>query len=179
MPGISIHLSVANKYLEMHEIKDKDAFLLGSVSPDLGSIDENLHHSAPNYRDNAISFLKGKVNLKKCLPDFDINTDFGKGYFLHLITDYEFSQLLLKDEEKYKDWSYREFKDPLYNDYAVTNRYFREKYHLVFPEIVKEFDIEEEGAPIIINLKDTDKLIEWLGSLDLNKYLDAVKDSEA
>ncbi|MBR3332044.1 hypothetical protein IKG28_00190 [Candidatus Saccharibacteria bacterium] len=171
MPGLSIHLSVANTYINKHKIKDKDAFLLGSVSPDISEDTDITHHSSPNIRNNALSFLLGKVILKDCLNDFDISTDFGKGYFLHLVTDYEFYRSLAEDEEKYRNMSYREIKDILYHDYFATSKYYKEKYNLVFPEIVKEYDTLGDETPLIIDIKKTDSIIEWLGSLNLSEYL--------
>ena len=178
MPGISIHLAAANKHLETHKIKDKDAFILGSISPDLEDDGKNRHHPSPGFRDSVISYLKGKVNLKECLPDFDINTDFGKGYFLHLVMDYEFSRALLKNGDKYRDLSYREFKDLLYHDYTVTNKHFMDKYNVVFPESMKEFSASEDGTPAILDLEEIDKIIEWLGALDLDEYLSDYLSSE-
>ena len=171
MPGLSIHLSVANTYIKKHEIKDKKAFLLGSVSPDITDDTDITHHSSPNFRNSALSFFLGKVNLKECLNDFDFNTDFGKGYFLHLVTDYEYYRSLAEDEERYRNMSYKEVKDLLYHDYYATSKYFKEKYDLVFPEVVKEYDTLGEEEPYIIDIEKTDDIIKWLGSLDLSKYL--------
>lgn len=171
MPGISIHLAVAAKYMELHRVKDRDAFSVGSIAPDFAVDTDLSHHSSPNIRDSAFSFLIGKVNLKECLSDFDINTDYGKGYFLHLITDYEYYRCLAKDEDRYRDMPHYELKYLLYHDYAVSNKYYKKKYNFVFPDMVKKYDVLKEGKLFIIDLEETDKIIEWLGSIDLEEYL--------
>ena len=171
MPGISIHLAASNAYLEKHPEENRDEFILGSISPDETEDSALTHHSTPGFRDGSMAFLLGKVNLRECLPDFDINTSFGRGYFYHLITDYEFFHNVAKDVERIERMSYRELKDQLYHDYSATSLFFKKKYKTVFPEIVAKYDFDYDEEPIIIDLDDTCKLIEKLSDIDLEKYM--------
>ena len=44
MPSHQIHLAIAKRYIEKHEVEDKEAFIEGSIAPD---------------------FVKPKTNLKR------------------------------------------------------------------------------------------------------------------
>lgn len=118
MPGYVIHLSVANRYIEKHpeEIKDHNKFIEGVISPD-GVTDKSITHYGPK---------SSKVNLKLFLESNEINDDFNKGYFLHLVTDYLFYNRFL-------DY----FSKDIYNDYDILNKTLEEKYNVKIPEEVK------------------------------------------
>ena len=171
MPGLTIHLAAANEYLKNHPEEDATEFTNGAIAPDFVEDTDISHHSRENIRNNGLSFLLGKVVLKDCLPDFDIKTSFGRGYFFHLITDDEYYRSLAKDEERFARMTYGELKDKLYHDYTATNTFLKNKYNVVFPEVAQEYDIDEPDDPLVIDLDDTCSVIEWLGTLDLDEYL--------
>lgn len=172
MPGLTIHLAAANEYLKNHPEEDAEEFKRGAIAPDYVPDTDISHHSKENIRNNGLSFLMGKVVLKDCLPDFDFNTAFGRGYFFHLITDHECYFALAKDEERFRAMTYAELKEKLYHDYAATHVYLKKKYDVVLPEIAKEYDVEESAEPIVMDIEDLCSIIEWLGTLDLCKYLE-------
>lgn len=169
-----MHLAAANEYLKNHIKENASEFRKGAIAPDFVSDTDISHHSKSSIRDNALSFLLGKVVLKDCLGDFDMNTPFGRGYFFHLITDYEYYRSLVKDRDMLSSMTYREIKDKLYHDYAATNRYFKEKYDVVLPDKAKQYDIDEPDELQIIDIDEASVIIEWLGRIDLNDYLEGV-----
>ena len=171
MPGLTIHLAAANEYLKNHPDEDATEFVNGAIAPDFVPDKIVSHHSRVNIRNDSLSFLLGKVVLKDCLPDFDINTSFGRGYFFHLITDDEFCRFLARDKDRIATMTYRELKDKLYHDYTATSMFLKNKYNVVFPEAAQEYDIDEPDDPLVIDLDDTCSVIEWLGTLDLDEYL--------
>ena len=82
MAGYVIHLAVGEEYLRKHpnEIKSYDEFIQGIIAPD-DVKDKSLTHYGPK---------SSKVNLKNFFEEKDIDSDFNKGYFIHLLTDYIF-----------------------------------------------------------------------------------------
>ena len=175
MPGINIHLAAVEEYLKLHPLERRNDFILGSIAPDLTDTDET-HHPLPGFETNAYTFLVGKVNLKECLPDFDISTSFGKGYFFHLITDYEFyTGMAAGKEDLYRNTDYREFKAKLYHDYESLNDKKKKKYNIKFPEAVKEWNISSLDVPLIIDINYVEKLISRLAHVDLLQYKNSVE----
>ena len=171
MPGIAIHLAAANEYIKNHPEEDKVDFLRGAIAPDYVEDTDISHHSKDSIRNNGLSFLLGKVVLKDCLPDFDFSTAYGRGYFYHLVTDHEFYRMLAKDEERFARMTYAELKEKLYHDYSATGKLLKDRYRVVFPEEAKEFDTDFSEEPLVMDIEDTFSLIEWLGTLDLGRYL--------
>ena len=141
MPGYVIHLSVANRYIEKHpeEIKDHNKFIEGVISPD-GVTDKSTTHYGPK---------SSKVNLKLFLESNEINDDFNKGYFLHLVTDYLFFNRFL-------DY----FSKDIYNDYDILNKTLEEKYNVKIPEEVKNKVFYKTGETKILNLESVIEFIE-------------------
>ena len=82
MAGYVIHLAVGEEYLRIHpgDINDYNKFIEGIIYPD-SVTDKSLTHYGPK---------SSQVNLKKFFNDRDIEDDFNKGYFIHLVTDYLF-----------------------------------------------------------------------------------------
>lgn len=82
MPGFTIHVAIANEYMRKYskEIKDKEAFIKGTIAPDLNDNKYESHYG--NRAENHV----GLSNFIK-QTEIDMNSDYGKGYFLHLLAD--------------------------------------------------------------------------------------------
>ena len=108
MPGFVIHLAVAYEYLEKYknEIVNKENFFEGVLAPDFYSNKMESHYG--NYSTTHIGLIKFFD-----IGDIDINTDFGKGYLLHLITDEAFYNNYFLEETIYA----RNNNMKYYNDY--------------------------------------------------------------
>ena len=78
MAGYVIHLAVGEEYIRKHpnEINNYEEFIEGVIYPD-SVTDKSLTH---------YGLTSSQVNLKRFFEDKDINTDFNKGYCIHLIT---------------------------------------------------------------------------------------------
>lgn len=170
MPGVTIHLAATNAYLALHQTKKRDDFIDGTLAPDEVEDSAITHHSLPGFRDSALSFLRGKISLKDCLADFDINTEYGRGYFLHLVIDHEFYQLLQKDTTALADMPYREFKDTLYHDYYATTAYLNEKYGIIYPDYAEKWNKAIDEPTQIISAEEISHFIERMATLDLEEY---------
>ena len=173
MPGLAIHLAAANEYIKKHPNENKVRFLDGAIAPDVAMNGLLSHRSSHDVTKDGQHYLLGKVVLRDCLNDFDMNSSYGRGYFFHLITDHAFCCLLLGYGKNYSDMTYNGIREKLYHDYSVTNAFFKEKYGVVYPEEVKEYDVESSGTPTIINIEDVCRMIEDLSEIDLESYYKA------
>lgn len=149
MPGYVIHLAVAQEYLRKHNKKYSEDFLLGSIEPDFTTDKSKSHYGkSPAY-----------TNLRNYLKNNTIDTDFKRGYFLHLVTDYLFYNYYL-DEIK---------KPQIYDDYDITNAPLIEKYNINLPEKVKDKVFFKDGNPQLLTLQLAFKVIDEVSNLTLEE----------
>lgn len=156
MAGYVIHLAVGEEYIIKHpnEINNYEDFIEGVIYPD-SVIDKSLTHYGPT---------SSQVNLKSFFEDKDINTDFNKGYCIHLITDYLFyNKFLTVFSSNY-----------IYNDYDILNKELESNFEVKIPSKVKDKVFYTEGKAKILNLKDTIKFIEETSSNNINDIKKAV-----
>lgn len=87
MPGYLFHLAFGEEVLKKGGIKDKEAFKLGNIAPDLVSDKITTH-----FKNNSIgAFIV--PNLKSFIKKYSEEikaSDFVKGYLAHLYLDYYF-----------------------------------------------------------------------------------------
>lgn len=128
MAGYVIHLAIGEEYIRKHkdDIKDKDEFIRGIIEPDKTNDKLKSHYGKKNVIESLKNFLE--INEK------DIESDYTKGYFMHLFTDYIFYA-------KYFDLTH------YYEEYDITNKTIIEKYNVKVPEELKEYAKFVEGEP--------------------------------
>lgn len=156
MAGYVIHLAVGEEYIRKHpnEINNYEDFIEGVIYPD-SVTDKSLTHYGPT---------SSQVNLKRFFADKDINTDFNKGYCIHLITDYLFyNKFLTVFSSNY-----------IYNDYDILNKELESKFKVKIPLKVRNKVFYSTGETKILNLKDTIKFIEETSSNNINDIKKAV-----
>lgn len=161
MPGYVIHLATANEYMRKHpdEIKNKSDFLLGSISPDFTIKSEK---GKTHYGENSTILY-----LRKYLESNELNTDFNKGYFLHLVTDYIFYNKLLEYTSK-----------DIYNDYDILNNYLIKKYNVVILEQIKDQVHYCTGETKILDQELAEKIIEIASDNALKDIEDEIKSTD-
>lgn len=107
MPGFNIHLAIAKRHIDKHNILNNEDFYKGNIAPDLVANKDISHYTDPNrkkYYHNLNIYLPMKVMLPKYLKENSIITDYSKGVSLHLITDYLFFNNYLDiNLEEYKE----------------------------------------------------------------------------
>lgn len=159
MAGYVIHLAVAEAYIKKHpeEIKDYNKFIEGVIFPDSVS-DKSLTH----YGEKS-----SKVNLKWFLEEKEINDDYNKGYFLHLVTDYIFYNKLLEC-----------FSKDIYNDYDILNKKLQERFDVKIPENIKDNVFHKEGETKILELESTIKFIEEVSEYKLSYIKERVLEND-
>lgn len=147
MAGYVIHLAIAKKYLEKNDIKDKDAFLSGVIMPDL--LDKRSSH----YGENT-----SNPNLNEFLKANSLDSDYNKGYFLHLVTDYLFYNKFLS-----------RFSEDIYHDYNKLNEFLIRKYNIDIPSEIKQVVDFEDGEPVILDRDSVCEFIDFVADLDITK----------
>ena len=156
MAGYVIHLAVGEEFLRNYpnEINKYDDFIEGIIYPD-SVTDKSLTHYGPK---------SSQVNLKEFFNDRDINNDFNKGYFLHLVTDYLFYNKFLKFfSKKY-----------IYDDYDILNKELETKFQVKIPSKVKDNVFYKSGETKILNLEETIDFIKETAKNNLNDIKTAV-----
>lgn len=148
MPGYIIHLAVAKVYSTKHikDINNYESFIDGVIFPDSVSDKSVTHYGIES----------SKVNLKAFLEKNEIDNDYNKGYFLHLVTDYIFYNKFLEY-----------FSKDIYNDYDILNKTLQDKFNVIVPESVKEKVFFKEGKTVILKQEKIIKFIEEVSEYNL------------
>ena len=148
MPGYVIHIAVAQEYLKKKNKPYSNDFILGTIAPDLTTPKSKTHYGrSPAY-----------TNLYDFIMNNELDSDYSKGFFLHLIADYLFYNKYLNKIEK----------PQIYNDYDFTNLKIMEKYNVILPQIVKDKVFFKEGEPTLLTIDLAYKVIDEISSLDLD-----------
>lgn len=81
-------------------------------------------------------------DFKKFLDKNNLDSDYNKGYLLHLIIDYLFYNRFLN-----------EFSEELYCDYNKLNKFLIERYHITdIPPEIQNYIGFENGKPVNSNM---------------------------
>lgn len=157
MPGIVVHLAIANKYLENNNTKtiNQEEFIKGSIAPDLNqTFDRTLSQEEKDlthYNDG--EKLQALVSAKRFFNDKKVNLseDYWKGYFLHLFADYYFyndvfaetyKKVIEANSSLYEDWdAINKTLIPKYNVKHVNN--YLDRYMNINDSEPKNFTTEE------------------------------------
>lgn len=150
MPGFVIHIATANEYIRKHknEIKNKEEFIQGCIYPDMTTKEgkKQTHFGKSSA---------GTV-LRNFLKEVNIDTDYNKGYFLHLVTDYIFYNKILPYTSK-----------EIYNDYDILNKYLMHKYNVEICDNIKDKVFFKEGETKIITKELVEKTIDEASTYEL------------
>lgn len=167
MPGFTIHIAIAKKYIEKHgnEIKNEEEFVKGVIAPDMN---ENLDGPAEDKSKNHYGKW-GKYEVTTYIDEFlkdstiDMKQDYWRGYFLHLLTDHYFYNKYFKKEheEMVKN------NDRFYYDYDCLNKSLIEIYQIhVLDNIKKYMNMFDDKPKYLIEPKIID-FIEEISSIDI------------
>lgn len=185
MPGFNIHLAIGKRYIEKQKniIKNENSFYNGLVAPDLVTDKKVSHFTSETNINNLEKYLQGKVRLDLYLKENKVETDFEKGVFLHLFTDYLFFNEFFK-KEYIKNITYQDFVRDLYYSYEKTNDYLNKKYNIDFSifgdrliknieKNKKEKNLKEDmkNRKLIFSEKDLDEFIEKVSSINIDEVV--------
>ena len=190
MPGFNIHLAIGKRYIEKQKniIKNENSFYNGLVAPDLVTDKKVSHYTAETNTSNLEKYLQGKVRLDLYLKENKVETDFEKGVFLHLFTDYLFFNQFFK-KEYIKNITYQDFVRDLYYSYEMTNEYLNKKYNIDFSifgdrleknirknkkeKKLEDSDLKEKK--LIFSEKDLDEFIEKISSINIKELENEIR----
>ncbi len=150
MAGYVIHLAVGEEYLRNfpNEIINYEKFIEGIIYPDTVS-EKSLTHYGPK---------SSQVHLNEFFSDRDLDNDFNKGYFIHLVTDYLFyNRFLTVFSKKY-----------IYNDYDILNKSLEDKFKVKIPDKIKNYVFFNIGETKILNLDEVINFIKETATYDIN-----------
>lgn len=181
MASFNIRLAVGKRYLEKNNnIKDEAAFYAGIIEPDLVDNKDVSHYTGIRNKDNLLEYLANKVLLDKYLENVVVDTDYEKGVFIHLITDYLYFNNFF-DKDYLSNISYSEFCKDLYYSYDITNKYLEDKYKIDYSKFIdrintniqkdrKEKDMDDEIRTNILPSWKLDSFIEYVADIDIEEY---------
>ena len=193
MPGFNIHLAIGKRYIEKQKnkkdvIKNENSFYNGLVAPDLVNDKKISHYTTETNKNNLKKYLLGKVRLDLYLKDNKVETDFEKGVFLHLLTDYLFFNEFF-EKEFIKNIDYQDFVRDLYYSYEMTNEYLNKKYNIDFSifgdrleknirknkkeKKLEDSDLKEKK--LIFSEKDLDEFIEKISSINIKELENEIR----
>lgn len=187
MPGLHIHVAIGNKYKSKNKLRSDLDFDKGVVYPDLVDNRKASHYTGYQDKSNLLDYLENKVNLYEFLKNNDIDLDYNKGVFLHLITDYLFFNYFI-DKEYLKNIGYDDFCKDLYYSYNLTNDYVYKKYSITFTvykeeilqrieEACAEKKMDDKEYQNILPKEKLDYFIDLMSSIDLDKYANKIKNA--
>lgn len=167
MPGYTIHIAIANEYMRKHkkEIKDKEVFIKGTIAPDLSHNKQESHYE--NYAENHV----GLSNFMK-QTEIDINSDYGKGYFLHLLADELFYHNVFEEETQYvRNNNLKTF----YHDYDCLNKKLLQYYRIKnMPEEAKKHAKELNEKPELLSYRKVKKFINQLSQISIEQQIEEI-----
>ncbi len=185
MAGFHIHLAIAKRYAEKNSGIDIAKLYRGSVDPDLVENKSISHYSGKQDSSKLIDYLANKVLLYEYLKGHTIDTDYEKGIFLHLVTDYLFFNEFIS-KEYLSHVSYEDFCKDLYASYDITNDYIIKTYGIDFGDLKellednikknkKDKRTEENKGNKIFSTDELDAFIERVANIDLKDYEEKVR----
>ncbi len=184
MAGFSIHLAVAKRYCEKNSILNISDFFKGTVDPDLVENKDTTHYTGVRDTGYLVDYLKNKINLYKYLKENTINSDYDKGFFLHLIVDYIFFTDFF-DKSYINNISYNDFIKDLYYSYDIVNNVLLYKYKidkkLLNEKVIAKIDSDRKekqqinkNCKNILEIKKLDAFIERVSNINLELYKDKI-----
>ncbi len=157
MPGYIIHLAVAKKQIKISNIKNETEFISGTIAPDILKMSGIDSHYG----------ISSNPDLRRFLQSNKLESDYNKGYFLHLVTDYIFYKNFLDK------WSPK-----IYEDYNILNKFLIEKYDIYVPKSIQNYVKFEDKPLTILNLDDIISFIETVGKIPINQMYKDIGEKE-
>lgn len=177
MPGYTIHIAIAKKYIEKHEneIEDEEQFIKGVIAPDMN---QNLDGPAENK--SVTHYGKwGKYEVETHIDEFlkdskvDMNNDYWKGYFLHLLADHYFynydryfkkeHQEVIKNNERF------------YYDFDCLNKTLIKKYQITIFDNIKKFMNMYDEKPKYLTEEKVIEFIEEISDMDIQQKSEIIQ----
>lgn len=175
MPGFTIHIAIAKKYIEKHkaEIKDEESFIKGVIAPDMNGNLDGIAEDKSKTHYGKWGRYQVTTYIEQFLEDtnIDISKDFWKGYFLHLLSDHYFYNKIFKE-------LYQEMKknnDRFYYDYDCLNKSLIKKYDIEILENIKKYMNYYDGEPKYLKEDEVINFIEQISNMNIKEKVEIIK----
>jgi len=172
MASIAMHMAIALEYRKNNKIVDFLEFMRGVKFPDLDGNQKRSNKSKTHYetsrRDETSSvkdLFVNKINLYEFLIKNKLFSDYEKGYFLHLVTDYFFFNLfIIKDCKTHEE--YEKYFNIIYSDYDKINKDLEITYGIDNSD-TPWFNSYLDGEPETFSREDLHKFIKFCSKINL------------
>ena len=183
MASVGVHLVIGKEFLKRNKIKREKDFLRGCVAPDIARDRTKAHFSNKRIASSYTDAIINKVDLKKFVSSHTLESDYFKGYFLHLLTDYIFYKKYLLNWDRYKKienkLSYIEIKNIIYLDYNKINSWLYSNYDISATELPEIANGIHDGKCDVLTTGLIKKVIKECSMCDLNKIYDEIKNNSS
>lgn len=183
MASLILHQIIGELYCKKNNIKDTKQLLSGNIAPDTLAGNKDLnHYTGDRYYTLYIDAIRGRVNLSNFCKNRTINTDYDKGYFLHLVTDYIFYERLIISNISFADFivsNHIESGQKMYKEYGRIAHFICKKYPKIDISQLPKFATTLLNEPLSLFTKDQiSKFLEICSSLNLEDiYSDILKNN--
>ena len=182
MASLMIHQIIGQKYCENHHIADVQNFLSGNLAPDLVKDKSVTHFSRIRIGNKTYTeSILNKVNLTESCKHLNIDNDFHKGEFLHLVTDHVFFFQYLLNNPKYQQVEHLNqlfIRDMLYRDYHRINGWLIETNPNLDISLLPDNTKETRSDDMEILSKDAiSEIIEFCSHLDLESIFHLISNN--
>lgn len=168
MPSFLVHIAVAKEYMRKHknDVDNEEEFIKGTVEPDFTDNKYETHYH--NYGNSKVGLNYFLENSK-----YDLNSDFGKGYFLHLIVDYLFYNYEFEAQTLFIR---KHQLQTFYNDYDRINSFLIENYNItnLSNEVQKCTGFSNE-EPQILKFDKIQKFINKVSNVSFDEQIEEIK----
>lgn len=176
MPGFVIHLAVGEQYKKKHfmEIQDEEEFKKGIIAPDMNKQLTEIERDKSRTHYGTWGNYNTNVNIEKFLKDKNVNmkSDFWKGYFLHLLTDFYFYNIDFKKEHE----KIIENKDKFYEDYDCLNSKLIEKYKIPKIKFLEKYMNIIDKEPKYLKYNKVVEFIEKISNFNIEEQVNIIKE---
>lgn len=182
MPSLMIHLLIGEEYCKKNNVLDKMQFLVGVLAPDMYSPKSTTHFSRKTNNKTYTEDIKNYINLKAFCKNTDINSDYNRGMFMHLLTDEYFFNRYLLNNHKYKAIEHLnmlEIERILYEDYDKLNTWIH-KFHpqLKTYLLPQQLTLPKDGTLELLSVEDIQKIIDYCSSFDLDNLYKTISQNK-
>lgn len=183
MPSLMLHLKIGEEYLKTHKVENPEQFLKGCLAPDFAKDKRASHFGKNEEATDYSTILENKTDIVKICQNVNLDSDFNKGVFLHLITDdFFYKNYMIEKMQGYKEFLEMPLEQEhreIFEEYNRLAYYFYQtqlpqNMHLL-PEVGKQF---EANKMKYFEEKDIEMVIEKMSNLDLQKLHDSVLKGE-
>lgn len=167
-----MHLAIAEEYMKHNFIKNRTAFLDGTLEPDLLPDKISSHFGSYEKPKSIRELLKSRMSLEKYVRESEITSDFEKGYFLHMIVDDLFYEYIYSEDIEQQ--TPEQAKVDMYSDYDFVTHHILLKYKIE-KDRIKQFLNSKKGTPVYFTAEDCDKFISATGKIDLAEAKELIR----